>query len=304
MQKAGLSERDTLNLNRGTKKMLVIAIQKSGRLNKRSLQLLMDCGISIQNGSNSPLKLTAHNFPLQVLFLRDDDIPECIEDGAADIGIVGENVLLEKEAALTIEKRLGFAKCRMSLAVPINFTYSSVQDLSQKNIATSYPRILKNYLKKNKIAAGVHEISGSVEIAPSIGMADAVFDIVSTGSTLISNGLKEVEKVLFSEAVLLSKGNLNEEKQALLNRLMFRIDAVQRAQSYKYIMLNAPNSQLEAIASILPSIKSPTIIPLAQKGWSSIHSVIEEDTFWQNIESLKAAGAEDLLILPIEKLIR
>lgn len=283
--------------------MITLALQKSGRLNQQSVQLLKDCGISFTNGSTSTLKVNASNFPMQILFLRDDDIPECIADGAADCGIVGENVFYEKGSRLNISKKLGFSKCRLSIAVPKAMNYESPKDLSGKSIATSYPKILQKYLSDNNINTSIHEISGSVEIAPGIGMADAIFDIVSTGSTLFSNGLKEVETVLKSEAVLLSSPQLSADKKDILDQFLFRIDAVQKAGNSKYILLNAPNEKIAEISKILPGMKSPTIMPLAQEGWSSIHSVINEDDFWQNIERLSKAGAEGILVIPIEKMI-
>ena len=283
--------------------MLILALQKSGRLNKQSVQLLKDCGISFANGSNNLLKVTATNFPIQILYLRDDDIPECIADGAADCGIVGENVIAEKSVELDVKKHLGFGKCRLSIAVPKQLEYKSAIDLDSLSIATSYPGILQKYLDKNGLNASIHEISGSVEIAPGIGMADAIFDIVSTGSTLLSNGLKEVETVMKSEAVLVSNPTLDKNKQTILNKLLFRISAVKKAASHKYILLNTPNEKIEKISALLPGMKSPTIMPLAEKGWSSLHSVINEDDFWQNIEKLKEAGALNILIIPIEKMI-
>ncbi len=283
--------------------MLILALQKSGRLNKKSVQLLEDCGITFSNGTNSVLKVNAAGFPIQILFLRDDDIPECVADGAADCGIVGENEFQEKRAKLDIAKKLGFSKCRLSIAVPKDMEYSSENDLNGLSIATSYPVILKQYLNENSINASIHEISGSVEIAPSINMADAIFDFVSTGSTLFSNGLKEVTTVLNSEAVMLSSPNLSKEKKVIFESLLFRITAVQKANKTKYILLNAPNEKLKEICAYLPGMKSPTVMPLAQDGWSSVHSVIKEDDFWQNIEKLKEAGAEGILVIPIEKMI-
>jgi ATP phosphoribosyltransferase len=283
--------------------MITLALQKSGRLNKKSIQLLQDCGISFLNGSSSTLRVKATNFPVQILFLRDDDIPECIADGAADCGIVGENVFFEKGSKLQISKKLGFSRCRLSIAVPKAMVYVSAKDLNGLSIATSYPKILQKYLNDNKIKASIHEISGSVEIAPGIGMADAIFDIVSTGSTLISNGLKEVETVINSEAALLSAPALEKSKKEILDQLLFRIDAVQKAANSKYILLNAPNDKIDEISKILPGMKSPTVMPLTQKDWSSIHSVINEDDFWQNIEKLRNAGAEGILVIPIEKMI-
>jgi len=283
--------------------MLILALQKSGRLNKQSVQLLKDCGISFTNGSNDALKVTATNFPVQILYLRDDDIPECIADSAADCGIVGENIIAEKGIELATKKKLGFAKCRMSIAFPKQMEYQSVSDLNNLSIATSYPRILQKYLTKNNLNSSIHEISGSVEIAPGIGMADAIFDIVSTGSTLLSNGLKEVETVLKSEAVLVANPELDGKKQKILNRLLFRISAVKKASNHKYILLNAPNNKIEQISALLPGMKSPTVMQLAEKDWSSLHSVIKEDDFWLSIEKIKEAGAENILIIPIEKMI-
>jgi len=292
-----------INLKIEEKKMITLALQKSGRLNKKSVQLLQDCGISFTNGGSTTLKVNATNFPMQILFLRDDDIPECIADGAADCGIVGENVYYEKGSKLDIPKKLGFSRCRLSIAIPKAMKYDSAKDLSGQSIATSYPKILQKYLNENSIDASIHEISGSVEIAPGIGMADAIFDIVSTGSTLFSNGLKEVETVMKSEAVLLSTPELTNEKKKILKQLLFRIDAVQKASNSKYILLNAPNEKIVEISKILPGMKSPTVMPLAQEGWSSVHSVINEDDFWQNIEKLRNAGAEGILVIPIEKMI-
>jgi ATP phosphoribosyltransferase len=288
---------------KGESHMIILAVQKSGRLNVQTDKLLKDCGISIINGSEKKLKARAINFPLQILYLRDDDIPECIADGAADIGIVGENIYLEKGKTLSISKRLGFAKCRLSIAVPKQMNYTGVHDLRDRSIATSYPNILQKFLTEKGVKASIHLISGSVEIAPGIGMADAIFDIVSTGSTLISNGLKEVETVLESEAVLIANQALHPQKAATLDTLMFRIDAVMRARSYKYILLNTPNAKINEICTLLPGMKSPTIMPIATEGWSSVHSVIREDDFWQSIEKLKAAGAQGILVIPIEKMI-
>jgi ATP phosphoribosyltransferase len=283
--------------------MLTLAVQKSGRLFEKTSQLLNDCGVSIINGSDNKLRAAASNFPLQVLYLRDDDIPECIADSAADVGIVGENIYVESGKDLRIITRLGFAKCRLSIAIPQNMKYSQISDLSNLSIATSYPHILTKYLHENHINANIHQISGSVEIAPGIGMADAVFDIVSTGSTLLSNGLREVETVFNSEAILVSHPDLNAEKKIILEKLIFRIDAVKKARDYKYILLNIQNEKIEEICQILPGMKSPTIMPLANEGWSSVHSVIREDDFWQNIERLKAAGAQGILVIPIENMI-
>ncbi len=281
---------------------LKIAIQKSGRLNEDSIKILKEAGIEFNNGLNK-LKAEAVNFPLEVFFLRDDDIPQYIEDGVADIGIVGENVVIEKNKEIKIVDRLGFGKCRLSIAIPKNQKYKGLSDLEGKRIATSYSTVLSKYLKKNKISAEIHEISGSVEIAPGIGLADAICDLVSSGSTLFTNGLKEVEVILKSEAVLIANNNLAKEQQAILNKLLFRINAVKKAKSNKYILLNAPNKNLAAICKILPGMKSPTILPLADKGWSSVHSVVNENEFWDIIEKLKDKGAEGILVVPIEKMI-
>ncbi|RDV14810.1 ATP phosphoribosyltransferase [Pontibacter diazotrophicus] len=282
--------------------MLRLAIQKSGRLSEDSLNLIRECGISFVS-SSLKLKTESTNFPLEILYLRDDDIPGYVADGVADIGIVGENVLVEEgKQSLTVEK-LGFSKCRLSLAVPKTMEYNSIQDLNGKNIATSYPNLLKAYLQEQGVEADIHTISGSVEIAPSIGLAEAICDIVSSGSTLISNGLKEVERVFKSEAALIANEELSEEKREILEKLLFRIHAVQRARKKKYILLNAPNESLDEIRSLLPSIKSPTILPLAEDGWSSLHSVVNEDDFWEIIEKIKAAGAQGILVIPIEKMI-
>lgn len=284
------------------KTTLKIAIQKSGRLSENSLKLLKECGIDIDNGLNK-LKAEASNFPIEVFFLRDDDIPQYVEDGVANIGIVGENVLLEKNKSLTLVSKLGFGKCRLSLAIPKEQSYKSIKDLNGKRIATTYSTILSGYLKSQNIKADIHEISGSVEIATSIGLADAICDLVSSGSTLFTNGLKEVEVVLKSEAVLVANKQLGKEEQKILSKLLFRMNAVRKAKSNKYILLNAPNTKLEAICNILPGMKSPTIMPLANKGWSSVHSVVEENQFWEIIEKLKAQGAQGILVAPIEKMI-
>lgn len=281
---------------------LKIAIQKSGRLHDDSIKLLKECGIDINNGVNK-LKTEASNFPLEVFFLRDDDIPQYIEDGVADIGIVGENVVLEKKKQVNIVEKLNFGKCRLSMAVPKSFEYNSVKDLENTRIATSYPVIVQEFLQCNGITAEIHEISGSVEIAPGIGLADAICDLVSSGSTLFMNGLKEVETVLKSEAVLAACHNLQPEQQLLLDKLVFRIQAVKRAKNTKYILLNAPNEKLNDIIGLLPGMKSPTVLPLAEQGWSSVHSVLNENDFWDIIESLKAAGAQGILVVPIEKMV-
>jgi ATP phosphoribosyltransferase len=281
---------------------LKIAIQKSGRLNEDSIKVLKEAGIEFNNGLNK-LKAEAYNFPIEVFFLRDDDIPQYVEDGVADIGIVGENVLLEKNKDVKIVDRLGFGKCRLSIAIPKDDKYKSIQDLQGKRIATSYSTILSKYLKKNKIKAEIHEISGSVEIAPGIGLADAICDLVSSGSTLFTNGLKEAEVILKSEAALIANKSLTKAQEAILNKLLFRINAVKKAKNNKYILLNAPNKNLDAIIKILPGMKSPTVLPLANEGWSSVHSVVNENEFWDIIEKLKDNGAQGILVVPIEKMI-
>ncbi|MBK8520301.1 MAG: ATP phosphoribosyltransferase [Chitinophagaceae bacterium] len=282
--------------------MLKIAVQKSGRLYEDSVKLLKECGILLNNG-HKQLKAVAENFPLEVYFLRDDDIPQYVFDGVADIGIVGENVLLEKAKNIDLVFRLGFGKCRLSIAVPKNMPYQTVADLDGLKIATSYSGILQQYLQQNGSNAEIHEISGSVEIAPGIGLADAICDLVSSGSTLFTNGLKEVEVILRSEAVLCANKDLSEEKTALLEKLLMRINSVKTAKNNKYIMLNAPNSQLKNIFSLLPGMKSPTVVPLAETGWSSVQSVVNENDFWEVIEKLKGYDAEGILVLPIEKMI-
>jgi ATP phosphoribosyltransferase len=282
--------------------MLKIAIQKSGRLYDDSIRLLKECGIELNNG-NKQLKAVAYNFPLEVFFLRDDDIPQYVFDGVADIGIVGENVLLEKHRDIALVARLGFGRCRLSIAVPKTMQYNSVADLNGLKIATTYSHLLQQYLTAQQVTAEIHEISGSVEIAPGIGLADAICDLVSSGSTLFTNGLKEVEVVLQSESVLAVNKNLTAEKQEILDRLLLRINAVKKAKSVKYILLNAPNHQLKNIEAILPGVKSPTIVPLATEGWSSVQSVVNENDFWEVIEKLKACEAEGILVVPIEKMI-
>jgi ATP phosphoribosyltransferase len=283
------------------KQILRIAIQKSGRLHEGSLQLLRESGLSF-NGKDQ-LKTPVRNFQAELLFLRDDDIPQYIEDQVADIGIVGENVVAEKQKQNEIIKRLDFAKCRLSLAIPKAENYQGISYLNGKNIATSYPNIVHKFLKENNIEAGIHEISGSVEIAPGIGLADAICDLVSTGSTLLSNGLKEVEVVMQSEAVMIMNPQLNTEKQGILDQLLFRIEAVQKAKNNKYILLNCPNDAIEKITSVIPGMKSPTVIPLGREGWSSLHSVVNENDFWKKIDQLKAFGAQGILVVPIEKMI-
>ncbi|MEY3738516.1 MAG: hypothetical protein RL544_1294 [Bacteroidota bacterium] len=281
---------------------LRLAIQKSGRLHEDSIKLLKECGIDISNGLNK-LKAEASNFPIEVYFLRDDDIPQYVEDGVADIGIVGENVVYEKNKPLTVLNKLGFGKCRLSIAVRKSENYTGIQFLEGKKVATSYPVILSKFLKDNGVNAEVHEISGSVEIAPSIGLADAICDLVSSGSTLFSNGLQEAETILSSEAVLVATNNLEAQKQQIIDRLLFRIESVKKARNTKYILLNAPNDKLAEIIALLPGMKSPTVLPLAEAGWSSVHSVLNENDFWEIIEQLKAAGAQGILVVPIEKMV-
>ncbi|MGD9558661.1 MAG: ATP phosphoribosyltransferase [Mangrovibacterium sp.] len=281
---------------------LKIAIQNKGRLYEDSMELIREAGIRFSlNGRE--LLAQAKNFPLEALFLRDDDIPQTVADGVADIGIVGENEVLEKKQDVLIAKRLGFSKCRLSLAIPKSDEYPGLSYFNGKKIATSYPVILRDFLKKNNIRAEIHVITGSVEIAPGIGLADAIFDIVSSGSTLISNRLKEVEVVTPSEAVLIAGRRLSPEKKALMDELIFRMESVQRAEGKKYILLNAPNEKIPEISAILPGMKSPTVTPLAEEGWSSIHSVIAENQFWEIIGKLKQAGAQGILVIPIEKMI-
>lgn len=281
---------------------LKIALQKSGRLSEKSLNLIKECGISVDITSRK-LKVYAENFPVEIFFLRDDDIPKYVEQGVVDVGILGENEVFEKKAQVKTVKKLGFAKCRMSLAVPKTADYNGIQFFQNKKIATSYPEILQQYLSDQSIEAEIEEISGSVELSPAIGLADAVFDIVSSGETLQSNGLKEVELIVKSEAVLISNVNLLPEIEEILDRLLFRIQAVLNAKSNKYILLNAPNSSVDKIIKLLPGMKSPTILPLANGEWSSIHSVMKEETFWEMIDELKSYGAEGILIVPIEKMI-
>jgi ATP phosphoribosyltransferase len=282
--------------------MLRIAIQKSGRLQEDSLKLLKESGLSFSNGKDQ-LKTQARNFPVEILFLRDDDIPQYIEDNVADAGIVGENVWIEKQKKNDLVKRLDFAKCRLSIAVPRSENYTSVNYLDGKNIATSYPVIVQRFLDTHNIKAGIHEISGSVEIAPGIGLADAICDIVSTGSTLMSNGLKEVETVMQSEAVLIASPQLAPSKKEILDKLIFRFEAVQSAKNNKYILLNCPNESIKLITDVIPGMKSPTIMPLSRAGWSSLHSVVNENDFWEKIDLLKSFGAEGILVIPIEKMI-
>ncbi|MBB6325637.1 ATP phosphoribosyltransferase [Algoriphagus iocasae] len=279
-----------------------IAVQKSGRLSDDSLALIKECGIKFYNGTGK-LKSTSTNFPIEFLFLRDDDIPGYVSDGVADLGIVGENELVEKDKSVTVLKKLGFSKCRLSLAIPKGQTYSGLEFFEGKNIATSYPKILGDYLDSKGINADIHEISGSVEIAPSIGLAEGICDIVSSGSTLMMNGLKEVEEIFKSEAVLIANDQLSEAKKEIVEKLLFRMNAVQKGKSSKYVLMNVPNASIDKIIKLIPGMRSPTILPLAQEGWSSVHSVLNEDQFWEHIEELRAAGAEGILVVPIEKMI-
>ncbi|MCX6253555.1 MAG: ATP phosphoribosyltransferase [Bacteroidia bacterium] len=281
---------------------LKIAIQKSGRLSENSKKLLEECGIKFSNGI-SVLKTTAQNFPVEVLFLRDDDIPQYVEQKVADIGILGENMVFEKNKDVSIIEQLGFAQCRLSLAIPKEEIYPGLEYFMNKKVATSYPKLLSGFFKKNKITAEIEEISGSVEIAPGIGLADAICDIVSSGGTLLTNGLHEVETILKSQAVIIGNKNLSKEKQKILTGLLFRIRSVKNAKENKYILLNAPESAIPEICKILPGMKSPTILPLVEKGWCSLHSVVKEDEFWVRINQLKEAGAEGILVIPIEKMI-
>ncbi len=281
---------------------LKIAIQKSGRLNEGSLKLLKDCGIIIDNGKDQ-LKAPARNFPLEILFLRSSDIPQYVEDGVADAAIIGENVLIEKPKKVRIVQKLGFSRCRMSLAVPKNIDYTGAEFFREKKIATSYPFTLQSYMDKKGIQTEIHEISGSVEIAPNIGLADGICDIVSSGSTLFKNGLKEVETILKSEAVLTQSLKISPSVNDILEKLLFRIRAVLEAKNTKYILMNVPNEKINEVSRLLPVLKSPTILPLEQKGWSSLHTVIKEETFWEVIDRLKAAGAEGILVIPIEKMV-
>lgn len=282
--------------------MLKIAIQKSGRLHDQSLQLLKECGIELNNG-NRQLKATALDFPIEAYFLRDDDIPQYVFDKVADVGIVGENVLFEKGKEIEIVSKLGFGRCRLSIAVPGAMNYTGVKDLDGLKIATTYSNLLQNFLDEKKVNAEIHEISGSVEIAPGIGLAHAICDLVSSGSTLFTNGLKEVEVILKSEAVLAANKNLSQDERKILDNLLLRINAVKAAKKYKYIMMNAPDHQLKNICALLPGMKSPTIVPLAESGWSSIQSVVNENDFWEVIEKLKIFEAEGILVVPIEKMI-
>ncbi|MBE9576663.1 ATP phosphoribosyltransferase [Flavobacterium proteolyticum] len=281
---------------------LKIAIQKSGRLHDESIQILKDCGISVYNG-NDQLKVTASNFPLEVYYLRNSDIPQYLIDGVVDIAIVGDNLLVEKGQNIEIVEKLGFSKCKVSVAVPKNFNYNSIQDLNGLRVATSYPKTVVDYFSLKGISVDIHQISGSVEIAPNIGLSDAIVDIVSSGSTLFKNGLKEVEVILKSESVLAVSPRISIESKQILQKLQFRIQAVLRSRKSKYILMNVPNDKISEISKILPVLKSPTVMPLAEEGWSSVHSVIDEDKFWEVIDQLKEAGAEGILVCPIEKMV-
>lgn len=281
---------------------LKIAIQKSGRLNEESLQLLKSCGIAIDNGRDQ-LKVDVPNFPMEILYLRNSDIPQYVEDGVADVAIIGENLLIEQEKEIEIAQRLGFSKCRVSLAVPKETELNDLNYFNGKKVATSYPNTVKAFFAKNKVEADIHYISGSVEIAPNIGLSDGICDIVSSGSTLFKNGLKETDVILKSEAILVKSKILDPAKTVILDRLLFRIQAVLRAKNSKYILMNVPNDKIAEVSAILPVLKSPTILPLAEEGWSSLHSVIEEDQFWEVIDALKNAGAEGILIVPIDKMV-
>ena len=282
--------------------MIKIAIQKSGRLNDESLGILKKCGISIDNGKDQ-LKASARDFPMEVLYLRNGDIPQYLRDGVVDLAIIGENLIHEKGKDLSIIENLGFSKCRVSIAVPKEVEFNDIQQLNGKRIATSYTNTVQQFFEKNRISADLHIINGSVEIAPNIGLADAICDIVSSGSTLFKNNLKEVAKIMESQAVLVQSPNLSIEKYEIVDKLRFRLGTVLRAKKSKYILLNSPNDKIETISKILPVLKSPTVLPLAQKGWSSLHSVIDESSFWEVIDELKAVGAEDILVCPIEKMV-
>ena len=283
--------------------MIRLAVQKSGRLNLESLKILEDCGISIDNGKDQ-LKTSARNFPMEVFFLRNSDIPQYIRDGVVDLAIIGENLLVEKGADLQVLEKLGFSKCKVSIAVPKDLKFKGLKDLEGKRIATSYPNTVKIFLNENNINADLHIINGSVEIAPNIGLADAICDIVSSGSTLFKNNLKEVVEISKSQAVLVQANSLTSDKIELIDKLRFRLQSVLRAKKSRYILLNAPNDKINSISSILPVLKSPTVLPLAKNGWSSLHSVINAEDFWEVIDKLKDAGAEDILVCPIEKMVR
>lgn len=283
-------------------KKLHIAVQKSGRLHDESLKLLNDCGISIDNGKDQ-LKAVARNFPLEIFYLRNGDIPQYIRDGVVDIAIIGENLLIEKGKEITIKEKLGFSKCRVSIAIPKDDAYKGIESLTGKKIATSYPNTVEGFLAEKGIDAELHIINGSVEIAPNIGLSDAICDIVSSGSTLFKNNLKEVEVLFKSEAVLAASSILDADKTDILEKLQFRIQSVLKGRQSKYILMNVPNDSIDKISSILPVLKSPTVLPLAEPGWSSLHSVVNEGTFWEVIDELKAAGAQDILVCPVEKMV-
>jgi len=282
---------------------LKIAIQKSGRLHEKSISLLKDCGITVTNGKDQ-LKVVAPNFPLEILYLRNSDIPQYLEDGVADIAILGENLLIEKQKKVSTVMPLGFSKCRVSLAVPKTITTNDICFFQGKKIATSYPNTLKQFLLSQGVQAEIHQIAGSVEIAPNIGLADGICDIVSSGSTLFKNGLRETQVILKSQAVLAKSDNLSSDKANLLEKLVFRMEAVLKGKASKYVLMNVPNSKIQEVSNLLPVLKSPTVLPLAQSGWSSLHSVIIEDQFWEVIDKLKQAGAEDILVVPIDKIVR
>ncbi|PWN59620.1 ATP phosphoribosyltransferase [Chryseobacterium oncorhynchi] len=281
---------------------LKIAIQKSGRLYEESLQLLKDCGILVNNGKDQ-LKVSVDNFPMEIMYLRNSDIPQYLEDGVVDIAIVGENLLIEKQKNIQIVQKLGFSKCRVSIAVPKDIETDDLAYFQGKKIATSYPNTLRNFLEKESITSDIHVISGSVEIAPNIGLADGICDIVSSGSTLFKNGLRETVTLLKSEAVLAQTPELSQDKTTILDKFLFRIKSVLKAKNSKYILMNVPNDKIQKIAEVLPVLKSPTVIPLAEEGWSSIHSVIDEERFWEVIDELKENGAQDILIIPIDKMV-
>ncbi len=291
-----------MSIARKTMTKIRIAIQKSGRLNEDSLKILKDCGISIDNGKDQ-LKANARNFPLEVFYLRNGDIPQYLKDGVVDLAIIGENVLVEKGEGIAIVEKLNFSKCKVSLAIPKTKEYGTLKDFEGKRIATSYPNTVLKFLKEKGVEADLHIINGSVEIAPNIGLADAICDIVSSGSTLFKNNLKEVEVLLHSEAVLAVSPKISEERKAILERLQFRIQSVLQARKNRYVLMNVPDDKLQEIIAILPGMRSPTVVPLAEKGWSSVHTVINKDKFWEVIDELKVAGAEGILVCPIEKMV-
>jgi ATP phosphoribosyltransferase len=297
-----ITPKEIASLRRPNNMKLKIAIQKSGRLYEDSVKLLKDCGIELKDNANK-LRTESDNFPMEVFFLRDDDIPQYVEDAVADVGIVGENTLYEKNKKVDLVERLGFGNCRLSVAVPRGDRYEDISSLRGKRIATSYPFLVGRYLAEKQVDAEIHEISGSVEISPGIGLSDAIVDLVSSGSTLFMNGLREVDTVLHSQAVLIRSKALDRDKTGVLEKFLFRIRSVKKARNYKYILLNAPNDRLEDIIRQLPGMKSPTVVPLAEKGWSSVHSVLHEDEFWEIIEKLKEFGAQGILVVPIEKMI-